>query len=515
MPDDPTVDTGRVPAGGVVALADEVASIRASGDTVVTLDAGDLFTGPLASTLAEGAPVIEAYKLLFLDAAAIGNHEFDFGPTGYDRITAAPGVGDEAGAGGPRGALLARMAEASFPFLSANLTRQGGAPTGWANHRASVRLQRDGFDVGVVGYTTRETPTTTLAPNVVGLDFATGAAPRVAAAIRELHAGGSAPVVLLAHASIDGPLPQDVADREVHAGEIAALVADLGTDVPDLVVAGHRHAWMIGKVRGVPIVSSDQHGVGLARIRYCPGALGGRLGEPVIERRTALWSGAPRTALGAQVAASVAPWEAKVKPIAEARVATVARECAAKALNGTALGDQVARATAARVADAAAPPAGTPVVGLANTGGLRAPLPAGVVRYADVFTTFPFENSVAACGTTRAGLRRVIENALAREGARERFPFGVWGAKIEIERGPDARPKLVSFSLDGEKKPASDDAPVWLAISDFVLTGGDGLLKGVACAPSAASQTRIREAWRALLEREGACDGPSANVKVR
>jgi 5'-nucleotidase len=514
IPDDPIVDTGRVPAGGVVALADELADVRATGDAVVVLDAGDLFTGPLASTMAEGVPVVDAYKRLGVDAVAIGNHEFDFGPVGYDRITAAPGATDEAGPLGPRGALLARMAEANFPFLSANITRKGGAPTGWANHRASARIARGGFDVGVVGYTTRETPTTTLPPNVADLDFANGA-PRVAAAVRELRAAGSAPIVLLAHASIDGPLPESVLDTAPHEGELAKLVAELGADAPDLIVAGHRHAWMVGKVHGVPIVSSDQHGVGLARVRYCAGPGSPKLGEPVIERRTAIWSGAPRTSLGADVAAIVAPWEAKVKPIAEAPVAKIPKECAAKALNGTALGDQIARATATRIGDAAAPPAGVPVVGLANTGGIRAPLGPGAVRFGDVFTTFPFENTVAACATTRAGLVHLLENALARDGARERFPLGIWGVTVEIERGPDARPRLVGLVLDGEKKPAADDAPVWLAISDFVLYGGDGLLKGVHCAPTATSQTRIRDVWKALLEREGACDGPSTRVKVR
>ena len=66
-----------------------------------------------------------------------------------------------------------------------------------------MRILRDGFDVGVVGYTTQDTPTTTLKLNVADLDFSTGGAARVAAAIRELRAAGSAPVVLLAHASDD------------------------------------------------------------------------------------------------------------------------------------------------------------------------------------------------------------------------------------------------------------------------------------------------------------------------
>ena len=104
------------------------------------------------------------------------------------------------------------MSAARFPFLSANLQREGGRALGWAGQRASVRIARGGFDVGVVGYTTIDTPLTTLKPNVVGLDFATNAAERVGAEVRALRAAGAAPVVLLAHASLDGELPQRIDD---------------------------------------------------------------------------------------------------------------------------------------------------------------------------------------------------------------------------------------------------------------------------------------------------------------
>ena len=509
-PDDPVVDTGRVPAGGVVALADQIAAVRATGDAVVVLDAGDLFTGPLASTTAEGAPVIEAYRLMGVDAAAIGNHEFDFGPVGYERITAPAGVTDDAGPDGPRGALLARMAEAPFPFLSANVHRQDGAPLGWGNQRASTRIRRDGFDVGVVGYTTRDTPTTTLAPNVAGLDFSTGAAQRVAAEIRELRAAGSAPVVLLAHAGIEGELPQALGDAAEHHGEMATLMAALGVDVPDVIVAGHRHAWMLGRVRGVPIVSSDQHGVGLARLRYCKEQGAPRLVS--VERRVAVAGTPPESELGVRVAAAMAGWEARVKPIAEAPVATLGKECAARGRDGSKLLDQVARATAARVADAAAPPAGVPVVGLVNTGALRAPLPAGVVRYGDLFTVLPFENTVSACGTTRKGLIRFIENALHKDSSRDRFPFGISGVRLKLRRGPDGGRPSWPWRSPATTPTPDADAPVWLALPDFILSGGDALLSGVTCATKATSQTRVREAWKALLAREGSCDGPSTNV---
>jgi hypothetical protein len=138
-----------------------------------------------------------------------------------------------------------------------------------------------------------------------------------------------------------------------------------------------------------------------------------------------------------------------------------------------------------------------------------------VVRYGDLFTVFPFENAVAVCGTTRAGLLRFIQNALAKDGARERFPLGISGVKLRLHRGADGHPVLSSLEIRGEKQGAGPDEPVWIAFSDFLLSGGDNLLAGVRCAPAATSQTRIREAWRALLSSEAQpakCDGPSREI---
>ena len=516
-PDAPVIDTGRVPAGGVVALADQIASIRATGDAVVLLDAGDEFTGPLASTMAEGAPVVDAYRVIGVDAAAIGNHDFDFGPLGSDKATAPEGVGDEAGAAGPRGALLARMNDASYPFLSANVVKKGGARPAWPKLKAWTMIERGGFKVGVVGYTTRDTPTTTLVLNVQDLDFETGAAARVAQAIREARAAGASPVVLLAHASIEGDLPAAIGDDHPHSGELAKITAELGADKPDVIIGGHRHAWMLGRVNGIPIVSSAWHGVGLARIRYCqsPGARAGAPALSHIERRIAMAVSPPVSELGAKVAAAIEPWEQKVKAIAEEPVATLPRVCVPKQPSGSAFADQVARAHIDRVTDFAPPPAGVPVVGLTNIGSLRSTIGPGAVRFQNVFAVAPFENTVAACGTTRAGLVRFLQNAFKKDSSRDRFPLGVSGMKVVVKRDADRRLSLVSVEIDSQKKGMKDEAPVWLAISDFILFGGDGLLDGVTCKPGKTSQIRIRDAWRRALERDESCDGPSKNVVMK
>jgi 5'-nucleotidase len=519
LPDTAVIDTGPIPVGGIVALADQIAAVRATGDVVVTLDAGDLFTGPLQSTLAEGAPVIAAYDAIGVDAVAIGNHEFDFGPIGYARVTAAAGADDSSGPDGPRGALVARMNEAHFPFLSANIAGANGASPTWPKLARSTHVRRGGFDVGVVGYTTRDTPTTTVKPNIADLDFVKDAAARVAAEVRKLRAEGAFPVVLLAHASLEGELPErldsgDDPNGDKRVGEIAALLDGVGADKPDLVVGGHRHAWAIGRVRGVPFVTSDQHGVGLTRVRYCKGA-GSRPALEAIERRVAIPSHPPASALGVEVEKTIAPWLAEVQSEADQPVATIAKLCAYRALDGTALGEQIARAIVAHSAEALPAPKGVPVVGVVNTGGIRAAVHPGPMRFEDLFAVTPFENQVAVCATTRAGLTRALRNAAARPAAREAFPFGIAGAKATFTRRADGALDLVRVDIDGDNGKRSDGDPVWLTIPDFLLWGGDGFLDGVTCTSRATSTRRLREAWRELISREQACDGPPKNVVIK
>ena len=127
--------------GHVAALpwfAGYLRNLRAAREAgaVILLDAGDMFQGTLESNLFEGAPVVEAYNVLGYNAAAIGNHEFDFGPSGPAPSPTRPD--DDA-----QGALKARAAQAHFPFLAANLVRRGShKPLAWPNVQPLHALAR-------------------------------------------------------------------------------------------------------------------------------------------------------------------------------------------------------------------------------------------------------------------------------------------------------------------------------------------------------------------------------------
>ena len=75
--------------GGLATFAGFVENLRAArardGGAVLVIDAGDMFQGTLESNLNEGAAIVDAYNTIGYTAAAIGNHEFDFGPVGPSR----------------------------------------------------------------------------------------------------------------------------------------------------------------------------------------------------------------------------------------------------------------------------------------------------------------------------------------------------------------------------------------------------------------------------------------------
>src|ERR1700735_425249 len=65
--------------GGFAYLAAELRRERDGCAACIYLNAGDLVQGSPVSTIYHGAPVYKISNLLGIDAATIGNHEFDYG----------------------------------------------------------------------------------------------------------------------------------------------------------------------------------------------------------------------------------------------------------------------------------------------------------------------------------------------------------------------------------------------------------------------------------------------------
>jgi len=110
----------------------------AENNHFLILSGGDMWTGPAISTWFQGKSMGEVMNAMHYDAAAIGNHEFDFQVAG----------------------LQERLTEAAFPFLSANIREKvGGNIPDFA--RPYLIKKVDGVNVGILGLSTISTPLTT------------------------------------------------------------------------------------------------------------------------------------------------------------------------------------------------------------------------------------------------------------------------------------------------------------------------------------------------------------------
>jgi 5'-nucleotidase len=441
------------------------------GGAVLLVDAGDMFQGTLPSNLTEGAAVVRAYNALGYAAAALGNHEFDFGPVGPAVTAKNPGKtpGDD-----PRGALRARAAEASFPFLDANLVdATTGALPAWKNVVPDVLLEVAGVKVGVVGVATSSTPRTTLAANFAGLGMKP-LAPAIAAAVAELHRKGATVVIAAAHAGgvckrFDAPEHFDSCEAD---GEIFQVARELsaGGAVVDAIVAGHTHEGVAHRVSGIPIVEAFANGHDFSRIDLTIDRASGRAIDAKIfppQRICAPERCAGETYEGAPVvpdpavAAAIAPALEAARAQREERLGVVLAAPLPRAHKvESPLGNLFADLM--RIARPRAD------VAILNGGSLRVDLPAGPLTYGRLFEALPFDNRFATISLTGGELADLIAGNLGRDNG----IVSLSGVRAEARCKAGAL-AVTLFRSDG--RPIAPKTRLTLITSDFLATGGDGL----------------------------------------
>lgn len=482
------------------ALGGYLANLRRArardGGAVLLVDAGDMFQGTLPSNLGEGAGVVAAYNLLGYAAAALGNHEFDFGPVG-PAVTARDG-------GDPRGALQARAAQAAFPFLDGNLLDAAtGAAPAWKNVLPDVLLDLGGIKIGIVGVTTLGTPHTTLAANFAGLAIAP-LAPAIEKAAGDLHRRGATVVVVAAHAGgscrrFDTPEHLDSCEIDSEIFQVARALPSGGAGGVDAIVAGHTHEGIAHRVAGIPIVEAFANGRDFSRVDLTIERATGRAADARIfppQRICApercgdeSYEGAPIVP-DAAVAAAIAPALAAARTLREQKIGVTLAAPIRRALKTESpLGNLVAD-----LMRAARP---TADVALTNGGGVRADLPAGPLTYGRLFEALPFDNRFATVPLTGADLAAIVARNLRHENG----IISISGARAEANCA-NAELTVRLFRPDG--RPIAPANHLVLITSDFLATGGDGLLSNdLQSRATLDDASPIRDAVADLLRARG------------
>jgi 2',3'-cyclic-nucleotide 2'-phosphodiesterase/3'-nucleotidase len=197
---------------------------------VILLDAGDLLQGnPLAYVAARVStdrtnPIIAAMNAMGYDAAAIGNHEYNYGVPYLDSA----------------------IRQARFPFLSANTYRLD--PAGVHAYKPWIIVTRAGVKVGIIGATTPGVMVWD-AENVRGRLTLGDIVPAVRQSVEEVKRAGADVVVVTVHSGLNEPSSYDTLTTGVAAENVAGRIA---AEIPgvDLVVYGHSHKEVRGNTIG-------------------------------------------------------------------------------------------------------------------------------------------------------------------------------------------------------------------------------------------------------------------------
>lgn len=231
-----------VQQGGLALLNSYLRAIRQElSGNILLLDAGDIYQGSLESNLNKGRVMIRAYNHLGYDAAAVGNHEFDFGAlyNGGDTL----------------GVVRKRIGEAKFPFLSANIVRkENQKPLNWRNLYRWKVIEKGGLRFGVVGLSTPSTMVTTNPEYIREIEVA----PMRAALEEALAAFAKAKThanVLVTH---EGGMKEGEPLNE--------LLADLPKNSLHAVVSGHWHSFFADRVHGIPVLQAGDKAKNIGRV---------------------------------------------------------------------------------------------------------------------------------------------------------------------------------------------------------------------------------------------------------
>jgi 5'-nucleotidase len=417
--------------GGSAVLAAHFDSARArfDGPTII-LSAGDDMQGTAISNLSWGRATIAAHNASGYDAAALGNHEFDWG----------------------QDTLRARVAESRFPWLAANLFVAGTRRhPEWV--RPWVMIERGGVRTAVIGIALSTTPDIVLAGRTAGLEF-TAEAPAIDQAAREARAAGADFVVVTAHIGATCERPGTAPEEPSAQCEGEALsVADAVTEPVDLIVAGHTHRRVLTTHDAIPVVEAASYSTA-----YSVTDLERRGGRTVATKREVRTPFADEVSPDTAVARVVEEWERNVRPVTE-RVVVTSAQPLERSGGEHALGNLVADAMRARAGAQAS---------IVNNGSVRRDLPAGPLNWGVLFELHPFGNALVRTEVTGAQLRQALENAVSGG----RTDAHIAGMTVRWAPAAAAGSRIREIRLD-DGRVVNDDDVITLGLSEFLATGGD------------------------------------------
>ena len=475
-----------IPAGGAAYLATHLKDLRAAaeakGQDSVTVAAGDLIgASPLLSAAFHDEPTIEALNGMGLEAASVGNHEFDEGWHELLRMQTGGCLPDGDGQNNQNSCPDAKhpFTGAKFKYLSANVFFENTQQTLFAPY--TIKTFDDGQKVAFIGMTLENTPNIVTKSGVEGLTFK-DEVETANALVPILKNKGVKSIVVLLH---EGGFPADPKAYNSCPG-ISGPVVDINAGLDpeiDAIISGHTHqaynCSLLDSAKQPRLVTSaSSFGRLVTDVRL---SINNATGD--VDRVNTLANNQIVTQDVVQdrkTAELIAKYKTLVDPIANKVIGHITTPSVVRTNDDSLespLGNLIADA---QLADPSVVTGGkTPVVAFMNPGGIRADLAStnGQVTFGQAFTVQPFNNFLVSMDMTGTQIKALLEQQFSGVNGPEAPKFKVLqvaGITYTWNPAAAAGSKVVADSIKIAGQPLVDGTSYRIVTNNFLSDGGDG-----------------------------------------
>ncbi|MDP2578664.1 bifunctional metallophosphatase/5'-nucleotidase [Shimia thalassica] len=424
--------------GGSARLITAVEAARGRAENSILVDGGDQFQGTLFYTYYKGKVAAEMMNKLGYDGMTVGNHEFDDGPE----------------------VLRGFMDAVGFPVLMSNADVTKEELLADVLQKSTV-IEKGGEKIGLIGLTPQDTDE--LASPGQNVTFSDPVA-AVQGEVDKLTAMGVNKIIVLSHSGYG-------VDQHVAAN----------TTGVDVIVGGHDNTYLSNTsdkakgpyptmVGGTAIVQAYAYGKFLGELNIVfndAGEIKSATGEPIIMDASVSEDAGTK----ARISELAAPLEEIRQKVVAASSAAIMGDRSVCRVEECAMGNLVADAMLARVADQGV------TIAITNSGGLRASIDEGDVTMGEVLTVLPFQNTLSTFEVSGQVVIDALENGVSQvEDVKGRFPQ-VAGLKFtwDSTKAPnEGRITEVLVQKGGDWMPIDPAATYTLVSNNYVRNGGDG-----------------------------------------
>ncbi len=328
-----------------------------SSDSYLILSGGDMWTGPAISTWFKGESMVEVMNQMGYDAAAIGNHEFDFT---VDTLTK-------------------RVLQMNFPLLSANIIEKstGNIPT---FAKPYIIKEAAGVKVGIIGLSSLSTPYSTFPAYVEAFEF-TSYADAIDKYAPIVKSEGADIIIIIGH----------ICEREMI--ELAPTAAKYNIPV---IGGGHCHQNVLATVNDVLLIESGAEMQAYVKVgmQYNPDNKSVKINSSEIVQNQ---GSTPDT----DVQTIVEYWQTKTQDALSEKIGYCSETIYQSSI---AMGNLVTDSWFYTFPDAD--------VSITNSGGIRQDINQGSIKLLTIVGLLPFENSIYELNLTGSELIDCIDNYL-------------------------------------------------------------------------------------------------------